>query len=170
MVVGVVYSVVIGLAGLVVLGGVAVKNALDGGGAAEHAVVGRAGEPARDGDFEFTVTALDCGRSVVGDGMFAGAAKGPFCLVTLVVKNVGARARPFDESSQRAYDEKGAQYFHDADAEFRANFGAHAWFQRIDPGGQVSGKLVFDVPSSSRLTAVELHDSPGSGGVRVSLK
>jgi hypothetical protein len=33
----------------------------------------------------------------------------------------------------------------------------------------VSGTLVFDVPKTVKLTALELHDSLLSGGVRVAL-
>ena len=171
IVVGIVYTVVIGLAGLVVIGGLVAKNARDGGtGGTTVKNAGRVGEPVRDGDFEFTVTELECGRTTLGDGVFSSPAPGDYCLVTLAVRNVGARARPFDESSQKAYDEKGTRYLHDAEAEFQANFGVHAWFKEIEPGGQVAGRLVFDMPDSRSLTSIELHYSADSGGVKVPLR
>ncbi|WP_344936039.1 hypothetical protein [Actinoplanes nipponensis] len=33
----------------------------------------------------------------------------------------------------------------------------------------MKGKLIFDVPKSTQLTAMELHDSMFSGGVKISL-
>jgi hypothetical protein len=173
IVVGIVYAVGIGLAGLVVFGGLAVKGVVDNrddNSTGKDAVAGQVGEPARDGDFEFIVTNVDCGRSTVGDAMRSTTARGIYCLVTLAVKNVGTRAQPFDESGQRAYDEKGERYSHDANAEFAVNAGQHAWFKEIDPGGQVSGELVFDIPKARSLTSVELHGSPVSSGVKVPLK
>lgn len=39
----------------------------------------------------------------------------------------------------------------------------------INPGNQVTGVVVFDIPKNVKLTRLELHDSPFSGGVPVSL-
>ena len=41
--------------------------------------------------------------------------------------------------------------------------------ERLDRLNSGTGKLVFDVPVNIKLTALELHDSPFSGGVRVDL-
>jgi hypothetical protein len=41
--------------------------------------------------------------------------------------------------------------------------------QRLTPGRKVTGRLVFDVPKTAKLTTLELHDSLLSGGVKVTL-
>jgi hypothetical protein len=81
----------------------------------------------------------------------------------------GPRPLPFDEADQKAYDRAGSAYTHDALAEFQVNSATHGWFKQIGPGAQVTGKLVFDLPGSSSLAAVELHATPASAGIRVPL-
>ena len=166
--VGVVLAMVLGYSALFAVIGFGRQNAVDSTDD-KGAVAGRMGAPVRDGTFEFTVSGVACGESTTDDGFSPRAARGMFCMVTVSVRNVGTQAQPFDESNQKAYDEKGARYSHDAPAEYDANAGAHTWFLQIEPGSQVTGKLVFDVPVSIRLTSVELHDSPSSVGVIVPL-
>jgi hypothetical protein len=43
------------------------------------------------------------------------------------------------------------------------------FLEDINPGNEVKGKLIFDVPKPTKLTAIELHDSMFSGGVKVAL-
>jgi hypothetical protein len=159
-----------------------VPNAAVGGGPATGAA-GNAGKPAgndgkkqpglnqpvRDGKFEFTVTKVDCSKTRVGNEMLGQSAQGKFCLVSVTVKNIGKEAQLFDGSSQKAYDAKGTEFSNDGAAELYANEGASTFLNEINPGNQVKGNLLFDVPKATRLTAVELHDSPFSGGVRVTV-
>jgi uncharacterized phage-associated protein len=168
----IVAATILGYVGLFTVVGLGARKAADAHGDKpenRNAAAGQMGEPARDGSFEFTVTDLDCGEQTLGDGVFFGTARGTYCVVTVNVKNIDGQAQSFDESIQRAFDENGVQYSHDVVAEYHANSGAHAWFKRINPGSQVTGKLVFDVPESTRLTSIELRDSPVTGGVRVPL-
>ena len=72
-------------------------------------------------------------------------------------------------SSQKAFDAQGAEYSNDGVAEMYANKGNATFLETINPGNQVKGRLVFDVPKNTTLTEVMLHDSPFSGGVRVNL-
>jgi len=166
--VGVGLAMVLGYSGLFAVIGSGTQKALDSTND-KGAVAGRMDEPARDGSFEFTVTGVACGESSVGGWFTPSAAPGIFCMVTVSVRNIGTQAQPFDESNQRAYDETGARYSHDATAEYHANAGTRTWFKQIEPGIQVTGKLVFDVPVSKRLTSIELHDSASSAGVIVPL-
>jgi hypothetical protein len=43
------------------------------------------------------------------------------------------------------------------------------FLNNINPGNEVTGTLVFDVPAGVELAALELHDSLFSGGVKVAL-
>ncbi|MFI7598997.1 DUF4352 domain-containing protein [Actinoplanes sp. NPDC049681] len=127
------------------------------------------GDPVRDGKFEFTVTKLDCSKTKVGSEFLNEKAQGKFCIISVTVKNIGKEAQTFDGSSQKAYDAEGTEFSNDTGAEIYANEGSPTFLQEINPGNQVKGKLIFDVPKSTTLTALELHDSVFSGGVKVSL-
>jgi hypothetical protein len=50
-----------------------------------------------------------------------------------------------------------------------ANQGTPTFLEEINAGNQVKGKLIFDVPKSTKLTAIELHDSIFWGCVKVPL-
>ncbi|MFC0003509.1 DUF4352 domain-containing protein [Micromonospora siamensis] len=127
------------------------------------------GKPARDGKFEFTVKSTKCGVAKIGDSTLGAKAQGQFCLVTMTVKNIGKEAQMFDGSSQKAYAADGTEYSADGGAAIYANQNAETFLNDINPGNQVSGVVVFDIPKSVKLTKLELHDSPFSGGVTVSL-
>ncbi|MGC4861134.1 DUF4352 domain-containing protein [Micromonospora sp. DT41] len=127
------------------------------------------GQPARDGKFEFTVKSSKCGVAKVGSDMLGQKAQGQFCLVTLNVKNIGKEAQMFDGSSQKAYAADGTEYSADTGAAIYANKNAETFLNDINPGNQVNGVVVFDIPKNVKLTKLELHDSPFSGGVDVTL-
>ena len=107
---GIVLATNLGGIGLFVLIGLGARNATDNPEKAmvRNAVAGQMGTPARDGKLEFTVTGMDCSNKTTG-GMFPSRAGGTYCMVTLRVKNIDSQAQSFDESSQKAYDEKGTR-------------------------------------------------------------
>ncbi|GIF48213.1 uncharacterized protein DUF4352 [Asanoa ferruginea] len=127
------------------------------------------GEPARDGKFEFTVKASKCGVKKVGTSLLGAEAQGQFCLVTVNVKNIGKESQMFDGSSQKAYAANGTEYSADSEAALYANKNADTFLNDINPGNQVTGVVVFDIPKNVKVSKLELHDSPFSGGVTVSL-
>lgn len=168
-VLGIGLTLSVGSAVLLAIGGLAAARALDDEPVAVSATAGQVGVPARDGDLELTVTEHACGSKTVGDGLLPSTARGAHCVVTLRVRNVGERPQPFDEAGQKAYDQAGGSYTHDALAEYQVNSATHGWFKLVDPGAQVTGKLVFDLPEPVSLAAVELYATPASAGVRVPL-
>ncbi|HYN92428.1 MAG TPA: DUF4352 domain-containing protein [Pilimelia sp.] len=129
------------------------------------------GDPARDGKFEFVVHSVSCGKTRVGNEYLDEKAQGMFCqvAVTVTVRNIGAEAQTFSGSAQKAFDSQGTEFSNDTGAEMYANEGAPTFLKEINPGNSVKGTLIYDVPKGTRLTAVELHDSMFSGGVRVRL-
>jgi len=151
----------------------------DAGGASDNAgsaksedkpaKTAKVGEPARDGKFEFTVKSAKCGVAKVGNEPLGQKAQGQFCLVTVNVKNIGKEAQMFDGSSQKAYAADGTEYSADTGAAIYANKNAETFLNDVNPGNQVSGVVVFDIPKTVKLTKLELHDSPFSGGVTVAL-
>ncbi|MFJ8582241.1 DUF4352 domain-containing protein [Micromonospora sp. NPDC093277] len=127
------------------------------------------GQPARDGKFEFTVKSSKCSVAKVGSDLLGAQAQGQFCLVTINVKNIGKESQMFDGSSQKAYAADGTEYSADGNAALYANKNAETFLNDINPGNQVTGVVVFDIPKKVKLAKLELHDSPFSGGVTVSL-
>ncbi|MFI7080627.1 DUF4352 domain-containing protein [Micromonospora sp. NPDC049903] len=127
------------------------------------------GDAARDGKFEFTVESNKCGVKKVGSDLLGAKAQGQFCLVTVNVKNIGKESQMFDGSSQKAYAADGTEYSADGSAALYANKNAETFLNDINPGNQVTGVIVFDVPKDVELTKLSLHDSMFSGGVVVAL-
>lgn len=128
------------------------------------------GQPARDGALEFVVEAVTCGHPTEGSALLHRTAQGQFCEVRLRVRNVGTHARVFTGRLQKAHGADGATYTDDLLAELYANTGNQTFLKEINPGNQVRGILVFDIPKGARITSMELHDSPLSGGVTVAVR
>lgn len=131
----------------------------------------RIGENARDGKFEFTVKSIDCGKSVVGPNQYLQkTAQGQFCLLTLDVKNIGDQQQTFSESDQKLLNNAKQQYSADTTATLYNSNNSDAFLAQINPGNTVEGVLVFDIPKDQTPVTAELHDSPFSSGVKVSLQ
>jgi len=127
------------------------------------------GAAVRDGKFEFVVSRVDCSRTSLGVEHLKRTAKGKYCLVSLSVRNIADGSQYFLGHAQKALDAGGTAYGNDEIAGIYANRDTQTFLQKLDPGERVSGTLVFDVPKTVKLTALELHDSLLSGGVRVAL-
>jgi hypothetical protein len=127
------------------------------------------GDAVRDGKFEFVVSQVDCSRSTVGVEHLKRTAKGRFCVISLSVRNIADGSQYFLGHAQKAFDAAGTKYGDDEIAGVYANHDTGTFLSKLGPGERSSGKLVFDVPRTVRLTTLELHDSLLSGGVRVSL-
>ncbi|MGY1709089.1 DUF4352 domain-containing protein [Geodermatophilus sp. SYSU D00758] len=142
-------------------------GAAAGDSSAEAAAAG-IGTPVRDGKFEFTVTGVDCSQTELGTAPITTTAQGVFCIVSLNVSNIGNEAQYFDASSQVALDAQGREFSADSGAGIYIG-DANSFLEQLNPGSAVDGQLVYDVPAGTQLTDIELHDSPFSGGVTVSL-
>jgi hypothetical protein len=140
-----------------------------GGGSSENAenAVG-VNQPAQDGKFEFTVTGVDCSQNTIGEAPVNKTAQGTFCLVSLTVRNIGNEAQLLDASSQKALDAAGKEYSADSSAAMYLG-DTSTFLNQLNPGSTVNGQIAYDVPVGTQLTALELHDSPFSGGVTVTL-
>lgn len=134
--------------------------------AAQPAKIGQA---VRDGKFEFIVQKMECGVAKVGPKSFGDTAQGQFCLITLNVKNIGKEPQTFSDSSQKAFGTGDVEYSTDSSAALYANGEQNLLFNEINPGNEVTGVIVFDIPKEAKLIRLKLHDSPFSGGVSVTL-
>lgn len=141
------------------------------GDAAKTATAAKIGEAANDGKFEFTVSGIECGRATVGTNEYlTSTAQGQYCLLSVAVKNIGNEAQTFDGSSQVVYNAAGQKYSADSAAAIYANPTNSTFLNQINPGNTVTGIVVFDIPKDQTPVTAELHDSPFSGGVKVSLQ
>lgn len=129
----------------------------------------KVGTEVRDGKFAFTVTKVDTGVDHVGNDQFTRQEpQGQYVLVHVTVKNIGDEAQLFDASSQTLIDAQGRKYDADSGAAILLD-DSHSFLNNINPGNSVTGILVYDVPNGLTLASIELHDSPFSGGVTVTL-
>jgi hypothetical protein len=130
------------------------------------------GEEARDGDFAFTVTAFECvGDVLESDNEFVdpAEAQGQFCILDIVVENIGSAAQSLSATNQYLYDAEERQF--SADSSFEVIMVMETpIFDEINPGNSMEGRIVFDVPTDATIEFAELHDSPFSGGVLVDLR
>ena len=122
----------------------------------------------RDGKFEFTVTAVQPGPARIGTDVLGATAQGQFVLVHLSVRNIGDVAQTFDGGSQKLFDAPGREFSADSAAAIYLDE-SQSFLNEINPGNAVAGIVVFDIPRDVQPVRVELHDSPFSGGVSVTL-
>lgn len=127
------------------------------------------GTAVRDGKFEFKVSGVDCSKNKIGTDGFSQTAQGVYCLVSVHVANIGNEAQMFDASSQKAFDAKKREFSADSSAAMYQGDAGKSFLEQLNPGSAVDGQLVYDVPVGTKLTQIELHDSPFSGGVKVNL-
>ncbi|MFD6390775.1 DUF4352 domain-containing protein [Nocardia sp. NPDC060259] len=124
-----------------------------------------AGTAVRDDKFEFLVTGIDQGDTVLGGGFWSERATGEFVVVRVQVTNIGNEARTFYGTNQYLYDEHNRKF----DSSFGANAALSDDFGSIElnPGLSVATAIVFDVPPGTVPAVLQFHDSMFSGGVKV---
>ncbi len=129
-------------------------------------------QPANDGKFQFTVTAIKCGQPSVSspDGYITKTAQGQYCILNVTANNIGDQSQTLDSTSQYLYDSSNKKYSSDSEATIDISPSDNTFFNPINPGNSVSGTIVFDIPKGVTPVTAELHDSAFSGGVKVSLQ
>jgi hypothetical protein len=126
-------------------------------------------QPVRDGDLEFTVTNVECGIETVGNEPITEAAQGQFCKVPVRVTNISTDPATISDANQYAYNGSGSRYEADSTAALALGEESNVLFTPINPGNTVNGVLLFDIPDGESITTLELHDSPLSNGVTVTV-
>jgi hypothetical protein len=114
------------------------------------------------------VTGFTCGIAEVGTAPLSQKAQGEFCKVSVTVENTGTEAQTMFDSSQYAFDAKARKFTADSTAAVYDS-STQLMFQQINPGNTVKGNIYYDVPKGTKIVKLELHDSPFSGGVTVTL-
>ncbi|SDZ36935.1 protein of unknown function [Micromonospora pattaloongensis] len=124
-------------------------------------------DPARDGQLEFRVRQVHCGIGRIGDQYVNQTAVGQFCLVELTVRNLGSRPAQFNEALQTAYAPGNRQFRTDPGAGVLANADQQVFLDELNPGREVTGAMVYDIPPDAQIVKLELHSTPRSKGVLV---
>jgi hypothetical protein len=124
---------------------------------------------AHDGGLAFTLTAMHCGDTDVGDWPVRKHAKGRFCLLDVKVTNIGKRTGWVFMGSQRLVDAAGTEYPADEWA-WVYYPGSRAFTSTVDPDRTVTGTLVFDTPPDTHFTKLVVHDTPLSAGTALPLR
>jgi hypothetical protein len=128
------------------------------------------GEPARDGKLEFVAARVNCTRSTIGIEHLTRTAKGKYCVIDLSVRNITAdESKVFLGHLQKAIDADGSSHRYDEMASLYADPDTKTLVHRLKAGDRIKVKLVFDIPQAAVLNALELHDSPLSGGTLIAL-
>ncbi|MGK5679787.1 DUF4352 domain-containing protein [Actinoplanes sp. URMC 104] len=128
-----------------------------------------AGATASEGTLAVSVTGTECGLASLGEADLPLAADGEFCLVSVAVQNKGQEPRLLDPGAQRAVDAAGRSHRVAEQAAVFVNDQDPSLLDEIPAGAIREGVVPFDVPRGTRLTALVLHESPDSTGVRVPL-
>lgn len=141
---------------------------------AAAATAARIGDKVRDGKFQFVVTKISHAKSVGDTGIGLGqTAQGRYVIISLTVTNIGNQSQTLDDQAQYIYDSHARKFSADSTADVYlsgANGQNSTWFQDINPGNTVHGKMAFDMPKGDAPVKIELHDSIFSDGVTVLLK
>jgi len=127
------------------------------------------GVPVRDGQLEFVLTRWRCGVPEIGEGIWVRPASGQYCLADIEVHNIGRGSRTLFEPLVKVHDQDGTTYDADVRGRFYLGEDGRALWAPLDPGGEASGTVAFDVPESAHLVQLELHDGLLSGGTRLLL-
>jgi hypothetical protein len=129
------------------------------------------GQPARDRDFALTVTAVDCGKQDLAPDAPDTKPQGQFCVVKLTARNAASRTLRFTLSvfRQSAYAPDGTRYAVSSAATEDASQGKNPFIVQVNPGNEVPGVLVFDIPKTSSVAKLKLYESVISPGVEVTV-
>jgi len=139
------------------------------GSSISNSSISKIGQEARDGKFSFTVNSVKCGVKNVGSYYFTDKTQGTFCVLDLMVKNIGNEAQSVSSDNMYLFD-KDNRKFSTTNTVMLDLPNYNLWYQDINPGNFIQGQLIFDLPKGVIPVKAELHDSMFSDGVEVSLK
>jgi Domain of unknown function (DUF4352) len=131
------------------------------------------GTKVRDGKFEFVITKVTHAKSVGDTSLGLGdTAQGEYTILHIRVTNIGTEAQTLDDSAQYVYDSAGRKFSASTSADIDlggVNGQSSTWFDDINPGNSVHGRIAFDLPAGDKAVKAELHDSAFSDGITVKL-
>ncbi|CAM4018297.1 hypothetical protein GCM10009799_13650 [Nocardiopsis rhodophaea] len=121
------------------------------------ATSGAIGDPVVSGHLRMTVTGVQTGVMSVGSDPLRKDAEGQYVIVNVSVKNLGKSPTKFEGPGQVLIGDDGERYANDPQAEIYLG-NRDKFFQRIQPGESVDGRLVYDIPADVRPDYLEMKD------------
>ncbi len=136
----------------------------------------RVGQEVRSGTFSFTVTRVECVGQEVGAPPDTRTAQGRFCPLHMSLRNVGDQPATYVGSTQIVSDASAKRYnpgVMDAGPLppplVTTSGDKEITDVRLNPGSEVDGVLIFDMPVAARPAEFEFHSGPRTIGVKVRL-
>lgn len=136
----------------------------------------RMGDEVRSGPFAFTVNQVECVGREVGTPPDTRTAQGRFCLVHLKVRNAGDGPESYVGATQLVADSSARRYSPGVmesgpppPALVMASGDKEITTVRLNPGSEVSGVLVFDMPVTAKPAEFEFRPGPAAMGAKVRL-
>ena len=135
----------------------------------DPAAMPRVGDPVWDEPFEFTVTKIECDVRQIGGNWLNAIPVGQFCVVRIRVENFSDRPQAFYGDHQVLVTTKGQRYSPSAEAASYLDQ-SRSLRELIDPGDQLTSRVVYDIPKRRTPDRLDLHASLDSPGVAVVLR
>ena len=128
------------------------------------------GQPAKDGDGEFTIKSVKCGVAEVGKYAKYTPKRGQYCLIEGTVKNVGSgKVSMTAASTYEAATSGGQKYDAEISGMVAANEDTSKFLTDVDPGQTEDAIWVWDIPKGEKIETVTFHSAFGSDGVTVTI-
>jgi hypothetical protein len=137
---------------------------------------GQIGQTFSDAGFDFTVNSLKCDEKEIAFTYsfvnYSANAQGQYCRLNITVTNVGNSANSVNAYDQYVFNGQGQRYDYDSSATGYAAryYLGNPFNDDINPGNNITGDIVFDVPVGVTPIAAELHANSDSLGVRINLQ
>ena len=142
----------------------------------DAAATSHMGEDVRSGPFSFTVTSVECVGQEVGTPPATRVAQGRFCLLYLTVRNAGDRPELYAGPAQLLADSSAKRYQPGVPETgpppppiVLASGIREITSVRLNPGTELEGVLIFDMPPAAKPAEFEFHHGPRTMGVKVRL-
>ena len=126
-------------------------NTASGNNQAETKTVAKLNEPVTDSDLVFTATAVDT-ATTLGNQYTKKDAQGMFQIITLKIENKGKETKTVDSSMISLTDSQGRKFDRSIEGQTAKGLSqgkVDLFLQQVQPGLNVTGDIVFDVPKDA---------------------
>lgn len=117
----------------------------------QEKITAKIGEQVQSGDLAFTVNSVKEYQSL-GNSFTSKDAQGVFKVVSLKIENVGKETKTIDSSMIKLTDSEGRTFERSIDGQTAKGLSqgqVDLFLQQVQPGLNVNGEIVFDVPETA---------------------
>ena len=125
----------------------------------QEKITAKIGEQVQSGDLAFTVNGVKEYQSL-GNSFTSKDAQGVFKVVSLKIENVGKETKTIDSSMIKLTDSEGRTFERSIDGQTAKGLSqgqVDLFLQQVQPGLNVNGEIVFDVPETAEGLVIELR-------------